>query len=854
MDTTKWKEVERLFFELVELPHEAQNSGLERIRDNRPDIYQEVYELIKEEQKLHPMLKTDFPQSWQEWQDIDLLGKEVGAYKLSKLLGSGGMGSVFLAERIDGIFEQIVALKLINEGIYGEQSLEFFRRERQILAKLRHPNIASLLDGGVISNGRPYYTMEYIDGLPIDQYCRKNRCTLEERLKLFIQICDAVQYAHSQLVLHLDLKPSNIFVDQEGRVKLMDFGISQLIQAPVSIEEVITAPVKRYTLAYASPEQISGGDLSTASDVHALGVMLYEMLTELHPFEGSTSDHMTLRSDILHKSPVFPSEALNSHKTTMGIQARTLQTDLDLICMKALSKLPHERYTSVNDLKEDIEAFLNQQPVSLLKHKWSYVAAKFIRRNRATVSLIVLGLLMIFGLATFYTWKLGKERDKAVREANKANEMVNLLSGMFTQANPNVSLGEDITAGEMLELGAVRFQKDLKEDPELLAEMYDVLGAVYLDLANYSRADSLFRLSLELKYNTSEKLTPDQLMSYYYLGRVNGSEGKFDSAVYYYETVLKNREQFPASEVVSLSDIYYELGVIEGENANYRVSDSLLKLTLKYRTNAQPDSFDALIYLSRGINARKLQQFDSAKYYYRKALEIRRDLYPEVHPEVAHSLNHFASLYQDMEQYDQALPYAQKSLGIRKQIFGEEHPETLASWSNVARTYSRSGDYDRALATYDTVLIYFKKVFGEEHYYISGLTGSIGRVYMRKKYYTDAEIYFRKSLDIALRTLPEDHYNQAFSYFGLGQALAAREKWTEAEKHFLDALRIRELTLEPENPLVVEAKTSLGECLKALNKYEEAKSYLSQALEILSRKPEANRDKIIHITQLMQAP
>jgi len=854
MDTTKWKEVERLFFELVELPTDTQNLRLEQLRAARPDIYQEVYELIKEEQKLHPMLKTDFPQSWQEWQDIDLLGKEVGVYKLCELLGSGGMGSVFMAERIDGNFEQTVALKLINEGIYGEQSLEFFRRERQILAKLRHSNIASLLDGGVLANGRPYYTMEYVQGLPLDQYCLEKRCKLVERLKLFIQICDAVQYAHSQLVLHLDLKPSNIFVDQEGRVKLMDFGISQLIQAPLNTEEAISTPVKRYTLAYASPEQIAGEDLSTASDVYSLGVILYELLAGIHPFEESTSDQMTFRSDILNKPPVFPSEALSSRKPGTGIQARKLEKDLDMICMKALSKSPPHRYTSVSDLKDDIEAYLNQQPISLLSHKWSYVAGKFLQRNRANVSLAMIALMLMIGLASFYTWQLGKERDKAVREATKANQMVNLLSGMFTQANPNVSLGEDITAGEMLELGAARFQKDLRDNPELLAEMYDVLGAVYLDLANYSRADSLFRLGLELKHKMSEKLTPDQLMSYYYIGRVSSSAGKFDSAVYYYEKALKNREQFPTSEVVSLSDIYYELSVIEGENGKYLVSDSLLKLTREYRSNTQADSFDALIFLSRGINARKLQQFDSAEFYYTKALEIRRDLYPEDHPEVAHSLNHFASLYQDMEQYDQALPYAQKSLSIRKKIFGEEHPETLASWSNVARTYSRSGDYDRALATYDTILIYFQKVFGEDHYYISGLTGSVGRVYMRKKDYVNAESYFRKSLDIALKTLPEDHFNQAFSYFGLGQALAAQEKWIEAEKYLRNALRIRELTLEPENPHIVEAKTSLGECLKALNKHEEAKSYLTQALKILSRNQEENQDKIRHITQLMQAP
>ncbi len=851
MDTTKWKEIERIFFELVELTPEEQAGRLESLRVERSDIYQEVYELIQEEQKLHPMLKTEFPQTWQAWKDKDYLGTMVGSYKLTKLLGSGGMGAVFLGERIDGQFDQTVALKLINEGIYGEQSLDYFKRERQILAKLQHPNIANLLDGGVTENGRPFYAMEFVKGLPINVYCENHRCTLKERLKLFIQVCEAVQYAHSQLVLHLDLKPTNILIDDEGRVKLMDFGISQIIQTVDDAQIGKDPLIKRYTLAYASPEQIMGNKLSTASDIYSLGVLLYELVTNQHPFEASTVDQMTFRTDILQKIPIYPSEALHGHAQEFKVSPNMLKDDLDLICLKALKKHPSDRYAVVNDIKEDIIAFLHQEPISLLRSSWSYVARKFLIRNSIVASLVVGAILLLVGMGTYYTWQLNSEKERALNEANKANQMVKLLSGMFTQANPNVSLGEDITAKEMLQLGANRFQQDLKDNPELLYEMYGILGTVYLDLGNYAKADSFFKLSLGLSQRISAEVTPDLLMSYYNLGAVKSREGKFDSATYFFNQVLEMKDDVHTEEVVSLSDIYYEMSVVEGENGNYQLSDSLLKLTLANRQNVRPDSFDALIFLSRGINARKLQEYDSAEHYYLRSLEIREELYPDIHPEIAHSLNHLSSLYQDMENYELALPYAEKSLAIRKTIFGEEHPETLASRSNVARTHSRSGNFEQAIVMYDTVLNSIKRVFGEDHHYISGITGSIGRLYLSMGKLQLGETYFRESLEIALRTLPKDHFNQSFSFLGVGQALIRQDKAKEAEEYIREALRIRSLTLPEDHMQFIEAQSALGECLWKLGQYEEGRKYLSRSMNVLLKDPEENEEEINRLNVLL---
>ena len=271
MNANQWEHVERIFFEVVDLPPAEQDARMERLAQEQPEIFREVQELLKEEQRLHPLLKTEPSLGWQGWEDADLVGTQIGAYRLDSLLGSGGMGSVFLAQRADGNFEQTVALKLMKEGIYNAHTVKGFLQERQILAQLQHPHITRLLDGGVYDGDRPFYTLEYVEGMPLDIYCEKNAPDLGQRLSLFLQICEAVQYAHSQLILHLDLKPANILVDQLGEVKLLDFGIARLLDQASQEADNSYQPERRYTLAYAAPEQVNLEPLTTASDVYAIG-------------------------------------------------------------------------------------------------------------------------------------------------------------------------------------------------------------------------------------------------------------------------------------------------------------------------------------------------------------------------------------------------------------------------------------------------------------------------------------------------------------------------------------------------------------------------------------------------------
>jgi len=856
MDSLQWQELERLFFEIADLPEPEQRKRLDIIRESHPHLYEELFRLIQEEQALHPLLKTEPTQLWQGWRDMELVGSAIGHYQLESLLGTGGMGSVFLAKRTDGAFDQEVAIKLVNKDRFSRQRLAYFEQERQILAQFQHPHIARLYDGGVTGAGRPYYIMEYIAGKPIDVYLKEQRLSLRERLVLFLQIGKAVQYAHQQMILHLDLKPANILVDESNQIKLLDFGVARLIQPPLTDSpDTQQASIQPYTLAYAAPEQLQHQPVSIATDIYALGILLYQLLTDVHPFMDRYAEKELLRVAMIDQTPPYPSE-IASQSVVEIPYARQLTGDLDVICIKALEKKPEARYDTVTTMMKDIQAYLEGQPISLRKNDWGYHLKKYVKRNQRLVSLVGAAVLVVIALSIFYTIQLAQEKNNALKAAQKSGQVVSLLSNMLTQANPNVSLGKELTASEMLAIGVDQFHQQLQKEPELLAEMYDVLGSIYLDRGAYSMAESLFTVSMGLKDSLYPQLTSAHISSYYNLGNTYNRMGAFDSAQYYLFKALEEGEPFETDNMYNKADIYYELSVIAGENGNHVKSDSLLQLTLTHRDRpiAEPDSFDALIWLSRGINSRKLGQYDTAAYYYQLSLDLRRELYPEVHPEVAHSLNHLSSLYQEMEQYDQALVFANQSLKIRKQVFGREHPETLASWANLARTYSRSGDYPQALQNYDSVKLYMGKILGEDHYYYAGILGSIGGVHMKMGAYDESRDYYEQAVKISLEALPKDHVYQSRSMLGLGNVYMKLEQWEKSAKWLSEALRIRLLTAEAQDPEIAHIQTNLGTCLLQLNQLSQADSLYQLAYQTFEQDTATYSAELSELLTLMQNP
>ena len=453
-------------------------------------------------------------------------GQRIDAYKIVDRLGQGGMGEVYLAERDDGEFTQKVAIKVVRSGMATEEVYKRFQYERQILANLSHPNIARLLFGGVTTDGLPYFVMEYVEeGIPITEYCDTYQLSIKERLELFKVVCEAVRYAQRNLVIHRDLKPSNILVNEDGVVKLLDFGIAKLLDSdmdPVTMFET-THHKAPFTPAYGAPEQVRGKGVSAATDVYALGMILYQLLTGRRAYELEPGwlkpSNVDLICDFI---PTIPSSIVtqrfinertgvqHTHSTLRQLDPirlkRTLHGDLDAIVMKALKKEPENRYQSASELYDDIERYLDNRPVLAQNDTFRYRTMKFVQRKRSLVltsSIAVLAL--VAGLvAALYS------ADNARDEATKANATKEVLSDILRSVDPDIREGEQVTLNDLFGVGREKLAL-LEDEPLIRAEILEVMAEAYLNLGDFKNAEE--SLTLKCSTYTSKSLAIHSVLS-----------------------------------------------------------------------------------------------------------------------------------------------------------------------------------------------------------------------------------------------------------------------------------------------------------------------------------------------------
>ena len=427
--------------------------------------------------------------------------ERVGPYRLLEEIGRGGMARVFEAERTAGGFDQKVAIKLIRWRGQSEAVRERFQQERQILAGLSHPAIAGLLDGGE-TEGHPWFAMELVDGDPIESYCRAHGLGLGPRVELFIKVAEAVGYAHRSLVVHRDLKSSNVLVTRAGDVKLLDFGIAKLVQPEAA--ELTSVDQQPMTPEFASPEQVLGERVTTASDVYQLGHLLYRLLTDRSPYPGDTTTPSYFHRAILTDTPAPPSQAAlassepepdpvaGSERSSVPWAAE-LRGDLDAIVLKALRKEPERRYATVEGLLEDLSAHLHGRPVKARPDSLGYRLRKFLARHRAAVGVAMAASLLLAAAAVLFTVRLTRERDRAVREARKATAVAEFLAETFGASDPSLAQGELPTARDLLDRGAARIEAELAEEPEVRADLLETMGLAYRSLGLYEPAEELLR-------------------------------------------------------------------------------------------------------------------------------------------------------------------------------------------------------------------------------------------------------------------------------------------------------------------------------------------------------------------------
>jgi serine/threonine protein kinase len=503
MEKNRWQRLSPLLDELLDLDQEERTAKLQRIEredaalaaDLR-DLLQD-FELLERDRFLETSLERPLP--------VGLAGQVIDRYTLDRQIGEGGMGAVWLAHRSDGRFDGQVAIKFLSMPSMGSAGLQRFEREGHVLARLKHPNIAHLLDAGATTSGQPYLVIEYVQGEHIDRWCESRQLDVRARIEIFLQVLDAVSHAHGKLILHRDLKPSNILVTAEGRVKLLDFGIAKLLEeagTPAQATEMTQLAGRVFTLDYASPEQIQGTDATTATDVYSLGVLLYVVLTGRHPTAGNATTPAERIRAVLDTEPKRPSLVVaetgesGSWRGTAE-RARELRGDLDNIITKALKKSPQERYATVDAFAQDLRRYLNNEPVSARPDSFAYRLRKFIARNALPVSAAAIVLVAIVAAAVVSVWQAReatRQRDRALALSARNLAVVDFFTSMLTEVAPN---DEAIRVSELLQ----RSRESLltfETDPEHQAAVLDLMAEYYLSTGNPSQAEPLLERALEL--------------------------------------------------------------------------------------------------------------------------------------------------------------------------------------------------------------------------------------------------------------------------------------------------------------------------------------------------------------------
>jgi serine/threonine protein kinase len=642
-----------------------------------------------------------------------LQGQKVGAYTLLSSIGQGGMGSVWLAERSDGRFERRVAVKFLHFSVAAQGGIERFKREGRILGQLTHPNIAELLDAGVTPSGEPYLVLEYVEGQPITEYCDRGALDVRTRIRLFIDVLSAVSHAHASLIVHRDLKPSNVLVSKHGQVKLLDFGIAKLLADDTAATPATLLTIEAgggLTPQFAAPEQITGGPVTTATDVYALGVLLYLLLTGHHPAGDNQRSPADLVKAIVDTEPPRPSEITARHNTNLAASrglagaeklSRELRGDLDNIVAKALKKNAAERYASVAALADDLQRYLKHEPVSARPDNFSYRSGRFIRRNRAAVGLSTIAIFAIIAgtTATLIQARTARrQRDAAIRERDRANRIAEFMTGMFKVSDPGERVGSAVTAREVLDKASKEISSGLSKDPEVQGQMMYVMGVAYLNLGLYSQAQSLLDGSVNLESGALGRDHPETLLAMQQLGWTLFREGRLADAERLQRQVYDARRRMLGPDNDKTLSITSDLANNLDAQGNHAEAEKLEREVFNRRTRTLgPEdagtlsSMDTLAVIL--LDENRLAEADALES---QALAIQRRLHGDENLNTIHYMMNEDAIQGLMgRDNEQSL---RQLLELQKRILGPDQPETAVTLYNLASAVAKKGHSNEALS------------------------------------------------------------------------------------------------------------------------------------------------------------
>jgi serine/threonine-protein kinase len=735
------------------------------------------------------------------------VGDQIGAYRILGQLGRGGMGVVHLAERADGSFEKRVAIKVLPGAASSPEAIRRFEQERRILGRLSHPHIAQLVDGGVDDRGLPYLVLEYVEGEPVDVWCDRRQASLDQRLRLVIEFATALQTAHRNLVVHRDIKPSNLMVTGEGNVQLLDFGIAKLLDPEGEDAALTRTDGRPMTPTWASPEQVAGAPITVASDIYQLGLLLYELTTGLRPQAARTGSLAELVELVCRHEPLPPSRAVlvdsaddpaarraARRGTTPARLARRLRPDLDAIVARALAKDPERRYASATELAADLERFLDGRPVRARRATFGYRITRWVRRNAALAAAGTVASLLTVGYAvavTIQSRALERQRHRAEVEAAKATEVERFVLGLFESSDPQVSLGREVTARELLARGIERVDAELAGQPEVQARLWSALGEIHGQLGSLDEGYALVERALGQQLRLHGEIHIEVAETFERLGDLERSRGRWTVAEDFFERSLAIRRALGDSDSSALARTLARLGVV----------------------------------------ASSLQADARAEALFRESLEIHRR--NGNRGGVAFGLNNLGGLLADRGDYRGAETHYREALELNRAVYGDRHPRLALNFSNLAFALRRQGRLEEALAPLREALEIDRATYGDDHVVPARRRSILGFAHAQLGNLSAAEAHFAAALPVLARELPADSGLLADARVGLAMLRVRQGRHAEARTLLEAALEGLRASFGERHHRVGRALLWLGRSLAGQGHPAEAVAAWRQGLPLM---------------------
>jgi serine/threonine protein kinase/tetratricopeptide (TPR) repeat protein len=839
VDSGRLEPIQKLFHEAAALPAGGQRGYLEAACADDESLIGDVLALLREDAQSASILDQPLADVAHDLLDDgnSLPFQELGSYRIRKMLGEGGMGVVYLSERQD--LGSLVALKLLRDAWLSPARRERFAAEQRTLAQLNHPSIARLYDADTLPDGTPFFVMEYVEGLPLTDYCVQHRCSIEQRLKLFRQVCEAVQYAHGNAVIHRDLKPSNILVREDGTIRLLDFGIAkQLESLDVPAHQTMTA-LRLMTPAYASPEQIRGQRAGIQTDVYSLGVILYELLSGELPFDLSDLSPAEAEMVLLSHEPGRPSAKVprraKAGDSLAGSLSASVRADLDVLCLTAMHKDPERRYRSVEALIRDVDHYLKAEPLEARPDTLGYRLSKFVRRNRREVVAATAALLALVGLVVFFTLRLQKARDAALAEAARTQRIQHFTMNLFQGGDEEVGPADDLRVITLVDRGVQEAQA-LTGDPAAQAELYQTLGTVYENLGKLEQAEKLLNSSIEerkARFGADSAPVADSLIA---LAALRDAQAKFGDAEQLARQGVEMSKRHLAPNHPAIGKGTALLGKILEDHGDYDHAIKVLEDAARLQTAAGVPTSELSGTLTELANCHFYAgHYDTSETLNKQLLAMDRQFYGERHPHVADDLINLGAIQYERARYDEAERYYREGLEITQDFYGKDHPATSSALTMLGRGLVSEGKLDEAASVLQDALRIQEKVYGKVHPRVAGTLNEIGKISQKRGKLDEAEAEFTRTVEIYKTIYNGKHYYIGVALSNLAGVLAEKKEYRRAEELFQDALRMYAQTLAPEHQLVGIAHMRLGRTFLREGRYAEAEAESRKGYDLLSK-------------------